>query len=296
MKLNNEKQGELFILGETALWGLFPVITILSYGKVSPLVSLAISTLLAGVFFAFMLTLKKKWFEITNIAALRDILFATFFLGILYYLFYYFGLRSTSAGNASIVALTEVFFSYLFFQVWKKQPLPFLHIIGASLMILGACIVLYPNIHTFQLGDLLILLAAFTAPFGNFYVRKARTKVSSDTIMFIRSIISASVIFLLAGAFNNTFSYGSIKNSFLFLAINGIFLLGLSKALWVEGIHRISVVKANALSSMSPLITLFSAWIFLQNVPTVWQLCSIIPMFFGMVLLGIGKKQGNNSS
>lgn len=291
MSLKRERQGELFILGEAVLWGLFPVITILSYNTLSPLISLGTSTLFAAAFFAVILSLQKKWYEITNTLVLKDILLATFFLGIVYYLFYFFGLRYTSAGNASIVALTEVFFSYLFFNLWKKDDLPMQHVIGAVLMICGAIIVLYPNIHGFHIGDLLVLGAASVAPFGNYFARRARTKVSSESIMFIRSVMSAIVIFSLAFLLKTQFSFGDIKSSLLFLFINGVFLLGLSKEFWVEGIHRISVVKSNALSSLSPLITLLFAWILLKNVPTGYQLLSFIPIFFGVLLLGTNKKK-----
>lgn len=290
MKLNKEREGELFIFGEAALWALFPVLTILSYGKVSPLVSLGISSLFASIFFAVILSFKKKWHEIKNASAFKDILWATFFIGILYYLFYYFGLRYTSAGNASIIVLTEIFFSYLFFNIWKKDTLPLLHLAGAILMLMGAAIVLYPNLHNFQLGDILVLIAASFPAFGNFFARRARSKVSSETIMFVRSIISGIVIILIAFIFGNTFSYSDFKASFLLLSINGVFLLGLSKVMWIEGIIRISVVKANALGSISPLLTLLFAWIFLRNIPTLWQLLSFIPMFLGVILLGMNKK------
>jgi drug/metabolite transporter (DMT)-like permease len=289
MKLTKEREGEFFIFGEAALWALFPVLTILSYNKVSPLISLAVSSMLAAVFFAIMLSVKKNWHEIKNASAFKDILLATFFIGILYYLFYYLGLHYTSAGNASIIALTEIFFSYLIFNLWKKDPLPLLHIGGAGLMLVGALIVLYPNLHKFQLGDVLMLIAALFPSFGNFFARRARTKVSSETIMFVRSIISGAVILILAFIFHSTFSYPDLKDSFIFLFINGVFLLGLSKAMWIEGIARISVVKANALGSVGPLLTLLFAWVFLRNIPTPWQLLSFIPMFFGVILLSINK-------
>jgi len=61
MKLNKERQGELFIFSEVALWALFPVITILSYNQLSPLVALAGSTLFAAIFFAIVLSIRKKW-------------------------------------------------------------------------------------------------------------------------------------------------------------------------------------------------------------------------------------------
>lgn len=293
MKLNGEKKGEVLVLSAALLGALFPVITILSYNTLSPLVSFAGSTFFASILFAIVLTARKKWHELKNIHAYKDLLMTTLIIGIIFYLLYFFGLRQTSAGNASIIALSEVFFGYLFFQVYKKDYLPNLHKLGAVLMVIGALIVLFPKMQNFTGGELLILLAAMIAPIGNFYQQRARKRISSESIMFTRSIISTIFIVFLAIIFKSPLSYPDIKSSIIILLINGVFLFGLSKILWVEGIHRISVTKANALSSISPLFTIFFAWILLQNTPTIWQLLAIIPMSLGVIFLGKPGKSKN---
>lgn len=291
MKINftEEKQGELIIFTEAFLWGLFPVITVLSLSAISPLASLGLSTSFAVLFFGLIITIKGKWKEIKNKESFKDILLATLFCGILYYFLYFIGLKYTTAGNASIIALTEIFFSFLLFHIWKKEYISIFHILGSSLMIVGAVIVLYPNFSHFNFGDILILIAAFLAPFGNFFQRKARKNVSSESILFLRSLISAPVIIFLAILTKN-FNLAHLNYSLiLFLIINGFFILGLSKILWLEGIHRISVTKANALNSLAPVITLIFAWIILHNQPTKFQLLSFLPMFFGILFLGFNK-------
>lgn len=290
MNLSEEKQGEIIIFFEAALWGLFPVITILSFKNVSPLISLGWSTLFATIFFALVISVKRRWQEMKNKAALKDILLTTLILGVVYYLLFFTGLHYTSAGNAGIIALTEVFFSFLFFHVWRKDHIPATHIVGAILMLIGAAIVLYPNFSKPHSGDILILAASFIAPLGNFFQRSARQKVSSESILFIRCLISAPVIFLFAYLTRADFAAADFKKSFIFLALNGFFLLGLSKILWIEGIHRISVTKATALGSIAPLLTLLFAWLLLNNTPTKFQLFSLIPMFFGVMFLSKNKK------
>lgn len=290
MHTRRQRAGELFILSEVALWGLFPVITILSFASSTPLVSLGWSTLFATLFFSVFLTVRKKWGDVLNTAALFDTLRATFFIGFLYYGFFFFGLQYTSAGNASIVALiSEIFFSYCFFHLWQKHPISRLHIFGGVFMLVGAAIVLYPNVHSPRFGDVLIIAASFMAPFGNFFQQRARKQVSSESIMFIRSILTTPLAFGLAyflGA--NPFSLNS--SLLLLFVINGVFLFGLSKILWIEGTHRISVTKANALASLAPLVTLFFAYLFLKEVPTHWQLLAFVPMFFGVLLLSTKEK------
>lgn len=289
MMLNKEKQGELSILSSAALWGIFPVIITLSYNTLSPLASLGISSIFAAVFFAGVITLKKGWAEILNKIAIKEILYATFILGIVYYLLYFFGLRLTTPGNASIMGLTEIFFSYMFFHVFKKERLPKEHIFGAILMVIGALIILYPSFAQFRYGDLLILGANIIAPLGNYYAIKARSIVTSETIMFIRSIISGVFVLMLAYSFSSLPSFLDLKDSFLFLIISGVLILGFSKSLWIEGIHRIPVTKANALASTAPLVTLLFAWVILKTPPASYQILSFIPIFIGVVLLGTNK-------
>lgn len=293
--LSRERQGEVVVFIEAVLWSLFPVVTVLSFKNASTILSLAWSTLFAAFFFLLILIARKKWAQLFNREAIRDILVATIILGILYYFFYFFGLQHTSPGNASLIALTEVFFSFMFFNVWHKEYISTVHIGGAVLMLIGAAIVLYPNVHEFQIGDVLVMSAAIIAPLGNYFQRRARKKVDSEVILFIRSAISAIAIFIIAYFTHQNFGAIDLKRSFLYLIINGFFLLGLSKFLWIEGIHRINVMKANALNGFGPLLTLFFSWQLLGTLPTGFQLTSFIPMFFGVVLLSRNGKVGTEN-
>jgi drug/metabolite transporter (DMT)-like permease len=221
-----------------------------------------------------------------NVQGLKYSLYATCITSVLYNLLYFFGIRYTSPGNVSILALTEVFFSYLLFHVWRKDYIPKEHVIGAIFVFFGACIVLAPSVKIFRPTDLLIVIGAAIVPFGNFFAQKARKLVHTETIMFTRGFIGSIIIFILSFPFHATNPITDVTKSLLFLIINGLLLLGLSTFLWIEGIHRITVTKANALQSLSPLVTLLFAWILLKTSPSAWQLLSFIPMFFGILLLG----------
>lgn len=289
--LSPQREGELFIGMGTILWSLFPIVTVLSFSSLPPLLSLSGSSFFAALFFGTVVVIKKEWGQLRNRKALGDILLATLILGVLYYVFYFSGLRSTSPGNASIIALTEIFFSFVFFHVWNKEWIPPKHVVGALLMVCGAGIVLYPNIHGIHIGDMLIVSASLIAPLGNFFQRRARLTVSSSTILFIRSLIAGIFTFILASLFHQSASILQLNSSMIFLAINGLIILGFSKLLWVEAIHRISVTKGNALSAISPLLTLLFAWIFLHQHATHYQLLSIIPMIIGVRLLSAKEKE-----
>ncbi len=285
MKLSVQRQGELFITGGTLLWGLLPIFAMISYSKVSPFTSLSVSCLFSALFFAFVITVRHRWHELLNKKAVVYALYATFFIGILYYLLYFLSIKFSSPGNISILALTEAFFSFLLFHVWRRDYIPRAHIYGALLILLGAVIVLIPSISSFRSGDIFILIGSAIAPLGNYFVQKARKLVNTETIMFVRGTVASLVIFLLSHLFHAASSLADVRQSILFLIANGLLMLGLSTMLWIEGIHRIPVTKANAMSSLGPLVTLLAAWTIFKTPPTYFQLLAFIPLFFGIILI-----------
>lgn len=285
MSLSETRKGEIYIYAMVLLWSLFPIITQLSYASISPLVSLGWSLIFAALFFALVLTIKKSWGKLKDLSIYKDILLGTLFLGVIFYVLFYLGLKSTSAGNASLVALMEVFFSYLFFNFWKKEYISFGHTLGAIFMVLGAAIILFPQIGKFHSGDWLILLATACAPFGNYYQQKARKNTTSEVVLFIRTLVSIPIVFIIAKVFYPHASLVHVGKSLVFLLINGILLLGLTKIFWVEAIHRISVTKAISLSSLEPIFVLFFAYLILGQIPTKLQLLSFIPLAIGLYIL-----------
>jgi len=285
MAISEQRKGELLIFFQALIWGMFPVITVLAYAEVLPLTALGVSTLFSSVFFALVLTKRGKWREVLDSRAFWDVLLGTLFLGILFYVLFFLGLKHTSPGNAGIIASTEVLFSFVFFHLWRRDSIPTSHIFGAVLMMLGAVIVLYPSFTHLRTGDFLVLTAAFVAPFGNFFQQRARKIVSSEAILFFRSVVSGSVVLFFVYFTSGPSIFSGAKGAFWVLLLNGVLVLGLGKVLWVEGIHRISVTKANALSMISPLLTLIYAWVLLNQGPTIWQLSAFVPLFFGTILL-----------
>ena len=285
MKTSQQRKGELFIILGVFLWSLFPIFIQASYYNITPFTSLWISSLFAAVFFGILLAVRHRWRELLEKQAIIYTLYSTLFTGVIYYLLYFTSLRYSSAGNISILALSEAFFSFLLFQVWHKEYIPKEHIYGAVLILCGAIIVLAPSLTVFKLGDVLIILGAAIVPFGNFFVKKARKIVNTETLMFIRTMAGSLIIFIFSFVFHATSPLPNIIDSLPYLIVNGFLILGLSTNLWVEGIHRIPVTKANALNALGPLLTLFFAWIAFKTPPTQWQLLSIVPMFFGIVLI-----------
>lgn len=283
--MTETRKGELYIAAEVVLWSLFPVVTALSFRGVPALVSLAWCSLFAGLFFGAIVAHRKRWGEFRQAAFWRAIAGVIAFTGVFYYVLYFTGLEYTTPGNAGIIAQFEIFAAYIFFNVIRREPFSRTYAFGAGLLAFGAIMVIGRSVHGMNVGDVLVLVAAVSAPVGNFFQRKARAVASSESIMFVRSLVSAAVIGMLAMALGKHASGIDIRSMLPFLLFNGALILGLSKFFWIEGIYRLPVAKCNAFNGIAPFLTLLVAWVVLGQQPTLWQLSALVPMLFGVLLL-----------
>lgn len=283
---SSEKQkGEIYILSATLLGAFFPIVAVLSFSSVPPLLSLGWSTAISTLFFAVMMAYKRKWHELKDPLVWKYSLFVVLFIGVLLYGLFFLGLEKTTPGNAAIINLFAVFTSFLFFNVWRREPISFEYKCGAALMLLGALIVLAPGFSSINIGDFLIFIAMFCAPPGNLYQRKAREIASSETVMFLRSLLSVPFIFLLALMLQEHASLTDVQAALPYLLLNGVLILGLSKIFWIEAIHRMLVTKAEAFNTVTPFLTLLFAYVLLHQAPTLWQLAALLPIVLGVLLL-----------
>lgn len=285
MNLTETRKGELYILSEVTLWAFFPIVSILTYSSLTPLYSYGLGISIASILFAILVTIKKDWVYFKRKEAIKYSLGSALIIGIGYYLLVFFGFQLTTAGNASIVMLMEILFSYMIFNMFMKEKHKKSHIFGVTLMMIGAVIILFPGEIKLNLGDLLILVATMIVPFANHLQQKARKLVSTEFHLFIRTASTSIVILIIALIFDTPPTKEVLQNSLIFLLINGIFLLGISKIFWIEAIHRMPVSKAISFSTISPAITLTFAYFILGEMPTIWQILGFIPIALGALFI-----------
>ncbi|MDD4319602.1 MAG: DMT family transporter [Candidatus Peribacteraceae bacterium] len=284
--LTPERKGELYILSGALLWALFPVITILTFGGVTPLFSAAASMLIATGFFAVILTAKRHWGFLRERRAWKGIALNALFVGVLYFGLVFISLSHTTAGNEAIIAQMEVFFSFLILHLLlRHEPLVPRNVMGGACMVLGVSFILFPKASGWQGGNFLVILATMFAPIGNKYAQEVRRTVSSEYILFWRSLLSGLVLLLLAFLMEPAPSSVQMWRSWGFLAANGIIFLGLDGMLWTEGIHRIPITKAISLNSIAPLFTLIAAYFILSEPVTPSQIAGFVPIAVGIFLL-----------
>lgn len=274
------------IFAELIIWSFFSILTTLSNSGLDPIVNLFWTSLVATLFFGALLLLKKKHSELKNPLLWKYGFLVALFIGVLFYGLFFIALEYTLPGKASIIALFEIFTSYILFNLFRKEKFSLEYKIGAFLMVLGAFLVLVPKWGgTIGLGEILILVASVSAPFGNLYQQKARKIASSESIVFVRTLLVLPILFLFISILGKSFITIGFYKALPFIFLNGVLVFGISKILWVEIIHRATVTKVLALNSFSVFITIILSFLLFKEKLTTIQMLSTIPFIVGIFLL-----------
>ena len=282
--MTKEREGELFTVVLSVLESLFPILSIITISLVGALHTYAFSLFVALLFFLIIMWKKNLFVELHNKKAYKDLFLTSFFITLLF-VFIFLGLRYTTAGNMSVIIFLQLLFSYLYFNIFGKEKMDRLHTLGALLMGIGALVILFPDDMQLNRGDLLIFLAAAIAPIANYYSKRARKHCASETILGFRTLVALPVITLLALLFEPPLLKDSFFAALPYLLIIGLVIFGVSKVLWMEALHRISITKMSAIVALVPVMTLFFAWLFLEELPQGRQMLGIFPVLFGGYLL-----------
>ncbi len=288
-----ERTGELFMLAFAFSEGWFPIITIIALQYITPIFVYSFTLIFATMSFMALLVIRKKTRELIFWQAYKNLLLVSLLMSIMFACIY-IGLSYTSAGNMAVLIFLQVFFSFLYFNLFGREKFSRIHLSGAILMVFGALIILFPDKFIFNVGDLLILFAAAIAPIANLFQKRARKQVSSETILAFRSIVALPVLLLLAFLTEPIPSLPDLISALPYIAVSGLLLMGLSKIFWVESIHRISITKASAMAALIPVFTLFFAYLTLNEIPGYSQFAGILPVLLGGYL--ITRKTKNTSS
>lgn len=271
--------------GSILIGAIFPILAANTLKNAPPFLTLTLTFITAAIVLWIMIILQKKTWELQNKKAWKYGLLTGVLNGACFYGFYYVWLLSTSPWNAALVAQTEVFFAFLYFQAWRKESLSKEHISGIIFLIVWVVYLLLPRTSGWNYGDILILIGMMFAPLGNFYQKTGRTHVSSETFLFIRYICTIPLTALLSYISSENMHWVMIDSVIWQIILMGVIVFVVKNILWVEAIKTVTITRILALHGCMPFLTLLIIWSFQGLSPTATQLTSWIPILIGVILL-----------
>ncbi|WP_309497515.1 DMT family transporter [Sulfurovum sp.] len=282
--MTKEREGELLMVGLSILESWFPILSIVAMSYVGALHTYMYSLVIAFFFYMAIMYKRDRFEELKNRAAYKDLLLTTFWITFIFTLIF-IGMQYTTAGNMAVIVFLQVLFSYLYFNVFGKEKMDTIHLIGAVIMTIGALIILFPENFDFNKGDWLILISAAAAPIVNLYQKRAREYCSAETILGFRTVVGFPFVALLAYLLEPAVSYKDFMSAlpYIFLIAFGIYVG--AKIMWIEALNRLSITKLSAMLALLPVFTLIFAYFYLDEVPELRQIMGIIPVLVGGYLI-----------
>jgi len=282
--MTKDREGELLMLGLSILESWFPILSIVAMSYVGALHTYMYSLIIAFFFYVAIMYKRDRFKELNNRAAYKDLLLTTFWITFIFTLIF-IGMRYTTAGNMAVIVFLQVLFSYLYFNVFGKEKMETIHLIGALIMGTGALIILFPENFEFNKGDWLILASAAAAPIVNLYQKRARAYCSAETILGFRTVVGLPFVALLAYILEPAVSYEALMSAlpYIFLIAIGVYVA--AKIMWIEALNRMSITKLSAMLALMPVFTLFFAYLYLDEIPEFRQLLGIVPVLVGGYLI-----------
>jgi drug/metabolite transporter (DMT)-like permease len=282
--VTRQREGELYALILSVLESWFPILSLFAIKTIGALNTYFFVVVIATAVLMVVLKAKEGYGGMLLKAALPDLLWTSFYITALFLLIF-IGLRYTTAGNMAVILTLQLLFSYLYFNLFGSERMDALHTFAAFLMGAGAMIVLFPQHYRFNPGDLLVLIAAAIAPLANYYQKRARTHVSSLTILTFRNLAALPFLFLAALLIEGFPSEADLMTALPYVTAVALLVYVLAKILWIEALHRIGITKLSAMIALMPLFTLLFAYPTLHEVPSSRQLLGILPILIGAVLI-----------
>lgn len=282
--MRKEREGEIFMVILSVLESMFPIFSLFSIALIGAIFSYMYVVLIASMILLTILIIKKEFSTLFVPKAQKELLLTSFFITLLFLLLF-MSLRYTTAGNIAVLIFLQLFFSYLYFNIFGSERMTVLHTIGALTMGVGAFIMLFPGEFHFNIGDAMALTAAAIAPIANLYQKRARAYVGTITILTYRNLIALPFLFAIASTFEPIPTQGRLLDALPYLLANAILIYVIAKIFWIEALHRISITKMSAMVALIPLFTLFFAYLILNEIPTLRQLIGIIPILLGGYLI-----------
>lgn len=271
------------------LWGASFVATKSLLDSLIPLDIIYIR-LLFGITSALMIALfRKRDFSIKK----KDIkgIFILAIISISHLWIQVTGMQYTTASNTGwIIGIVPAIMAIMGF-IFYRERMNNIQLLGAVLAFSGLLVLIskgdIKSISFFSnYGDLLVLGSAFTWSVYSFFGRKVTLSYPpSLTILylFFMMLVILSPVALTSAFFERVLKLSVIDWSTLFFL--GVFCSGIAYVLWAEAMSELPANRVGAFLYLEPFITVFTAWLLLDENITLLMIASGIVIILGVIMV-----------
>lgn len=276
------------------IWGVNIAVMKLAINEISPFTFNAIRLTLSALTLAACVWLEnktrrtgftgqapnamRKWITIVAFGIMT---------GGVYQIIFVIGMDMTTAGNTALIMSAMPMWTAILSFVWLREKLG-LAWIGLILAFTGTVIVTLGNGNMgfgseYVKGNLMILIASLAWACAAVISRPMLSFISPIRLAFYATIGTLPIHFLMPGAITGMQS-SSISDPKIIMVIiySGVFSTGLAYAMWNFGVQQLGPSHASVYQNLVPLIALLSAWFFLDEHISAFQITGGTLILFGL--------------
>lgn len=270
-------------------WGASFIATKYLLDYISPETIISMRLILAITLLLPIAFYTKRSFSIKLKSHLYILLLAA--IGVFHLWIQVTGMKFTTAANTGwIIGTAPVFIGVLGF-IFFKEKLNIINILGILIASFGLLLLVGKgnplNINFFEhKGDLLILASAFT--WGIYSIVNKKISLEYSPLMTILYLFIMMAVIIIPFNLNES-SVESVVNlsvvgwiSILFL---GLFCSGVSYVIWAYALRELETAKVGAYLYFEPLITVFAAWLMLNEEITLIMILSGTIITVGVIFV-----------
>lgn len=271
-------------LTSVIFWGISFIATKYALMETKPLVIIFVRQLLGIVLLSSIALYQKKSFAI-NFKDHKWILLLSAISSFHLYI-QVTGLQYTTASNTGwIIGITPVFMVLLSF-IFFKERISFLQITGISIAFIGLLLLVSKgDLSSIDLisnkGDLLVLLSSFTWAVYSLVGKKITINYPPlMTILYLFVMMSFYLIPFTINSANISSMLSLSAKAWFSILFLGIFCSGIAYVLWAQSLNEMTASKVGAFLYIEPFVTVFAAWILLN------EEISLLTFVSGLIIIG----------
>ncbi len=279
----------LLIILAVVFWGSSFIATKVALKELSPETIISLRLIIAAVFLFITAILLKKDFSI-NLKS-HSFIFILALIAVFHLMIQVTGLKYTTASNTGWIIGTAPIFMVILAAIFFREKIGMLKIGGIIIAMFGLLLLIGKgNITNVDLiknkGDLLVFASAFT--WGVYSMVNKKISLSYSPMMTILYLFIMMAVIIIP--FNlNTASVNSVVhlslNGWISILFLGLFCSGIAYVIWAYSLRDLESAKVGAFLYFEPLVTVFAAWVLLNESITVLMIISGMIITLGVVLV-----------
>jgi drug/metabolite transporter (DMT)-like permease len=217
------------------------------------------------------------------------------FLGVigngLYQLFFVHGVARTRAGNASLIVGAAPAFIALVARARGMERVKRMTLVGIALSVIGVGLVIAGSASTSGgrentlLGSVLVFLGVLSWTAYTILLQPYTKRIDVIQLSAV-TLVGGAVPLVIAStpALIATDWSAVVMGGWLALLYSSVLSMGVAYFFWYRGLRVLGPTRTAVYSNLQPIVALLAAWIFLSEVPTIFQGVGAVTIIAGVFL------------